>query len=78
MGRRLAHATRPRDLTGREDGASRLAKLLLSADKVRFLVGAAINPAQTEGDGTPLRKAAVERLAEDLKTRGKLISIEPF
>ena len=45
---------------------------------MRFLVGTAINPAQTERDGTPLRKAAVERLVEDLETRGKLISIEPF
>jgi len=48
---------------------------------MRFLVGTAINPAQTERDGTPLRKAAVEGLApcrEDLETRGKLISIEPF
>ena len=46
-------------------------KLLLEADKMRFLVGAAINPAQTERDGTPLRKAAVERLAEDLKDARK-------
>ncbi len=75
---RLAQAKRPRDLAGREDGASRLAKLLLEVDKITFVVGAAVNPAQTERDGTPLRKAAMERLAEDLKTRGKLISIKLF
>jgi hypothetical protein len=75
---RLAQTRRPRDLAGREDGASRLAKLLLEADMITFLVGAAINPAQTERDGTPLRKAAVERLADDLKARGKLISIKLF
>ena len=75
---RLAQARRPRDLAGLEDGASRLAKLLLEVDKITFVVGAAVNPAQTERDGTPLRKAAMERLAEDLKTRGKLISIKLF
>jgi hypothetical protein len=75
---RLAQAKRPRDLAGREDGASRLAKLLLESDKIIFVVGTAVNPAQTERDGTPLRKATVERLVEDLKERGKLISVEPF
>jgi hypothetical protein len=75
---RLAQARRPRDLAGREDGASRLGKLLLEADKITFVVGEAINPAQTERDGTPLRKAAMERLAEDLTARGKLISIKLF
>ena len=76
MGRRLAQPKRPRELAGREDGASRLAKLLLEGDKVRFLIGAAINPAQTERDGTPWRKAAVERLAEDLRARGKIVRVE--
>ena len=64
MGRRLAHATRPRDLTGWEDGASRLARLLISADKVRFLVGA------------PWREVTVDKLMDDLKARGKLVSAE--
>jgi len=43
---------------------------------VRFLVGTAINPAQTERDGTPLRKAAVEGLAEDLRAWGKMVAVE--
>jgi len=73
---RLAQAKCSRDLAGREDGASRLARRLLSADKVRFLVGTAINPAQTERDGTPLRKAAVEGLAEDLRAWGKMVAVE--
>ncbi len=73
---RLAEAKRPRDLVGRNDGASRLAHLLLTADKVRFLVGMAVNPAQTERDGTPLRKAAVARLVEELKARGKIVAVE--
>ncbi len=73
---RLVEARRPRDLAGREDGASRLARMLLEADKVCLLVGAAVNPAQTERDGTPLRKAAVERLTEELKARGKIVQVE--
>ena len=73
---RLAQARRPRDLAGREDGASRLAKLLLEADKITFVVGQAVNPAQTDADGAPLRKAAMERLAEELKARGKIVAVE--
>jgi hypothetical protein len=77
-GRRLAEATLARDLVGREDGASRLAHLLVSADRVRFLVGLAVNPAQVAPDGTPLRRWVVEELAEDLKARGKIVSVEHF
>jgi hypothetical protein len=73
---RLTYAKRPQDLTGRSDGASRLARLLLTADKVRFLVGLAVNPAQVERDGTPLRKAVVAGLAEELKERGKIVTVE--
>ncbi len=75
---RLAETQRPRDLAGRQDGASRLAKLLLEADKITFLVGLAVNPAQTERDGTPLRKAAVEDLVQRLRTRGKIVSVTSF
>ncbi|MBM4457285.1 MAG: hypothetical protein FJ011_05885 [Chloroflexi bacterium] len=73
---RLAEASRPRDLAGRTDGASRLAMRLLTADKVRFIVGLAVNPAQVERDGTPLRKAAVSSLAEALRARGKIVRVE--
>jgi hypothetical protein len=43
---------------------------------VRFLVGLAVNPAQVERDGTPLRKAVVAGLAEELKERGKIVTVE--
>ena len=72
---RLALTQQPRDLLGREDGASRLAKLLLEADTITFLVGLAVNPAQTEQDGTPLRKVAVEKLATELRAQGKIVSV---
>ncbi len=73
---RLAAVRRSQDLLGRTDGASRLARVLLEADHITFLVGQAVNPAQTEQDGTPLRKAAVARLAEVLRARGKIVTVE--
>ncbi len=73
---RLGQVTRPQELAGRSDGASRLARLLLTADEIRFLVGLAVNLAQTERDGTPLRKAAVARLAGALQARGKIVVVE--
>jgi hypothetical protein len=67
-----------RDLAARGDGASRLAQVLLAADKVRFLVGGAVNPAQTAPDGTPLRRIAVDALIADLRARGKIVQVEYF
>jgi len=75
---RLAGAARARDLAGRADGASRLAHLLLTADRVRFLVGLAVNPAQVSADGTPLRWEEVGDLVDDLRVRGKIVSVERF
>jgi hypothetical protein len=52
----------------------------LAADQVHFLVGLAINPAQTaDKAGTvPLRKIVIEDLMRDLHARGKVISVEYF
>jgi hypothetical protein len=75
---RLASASQPGYLAGLEDGASRLAWMLLTADRVRFLVGLAVNPAQVAADGTPRRRAVVENLIADLKAIGKMVSVEYF
>ena len=78
---RMAEAQRARPASRRkEDGATRLARLLLTADKIHFLVGLAINPAQTaDKAGTvPLRRIVVEDLMNDLKARGKIVSVEYF
>ncbi|MDD1713358.1 MAG: hypothetical protein LUQ69_09370 [Methanoregulaceae archaeon] len=80
---RIAEAKRAKDLPRKEDGATRLARLLLNADKIHFLVGLAVNPAQTadlpDGAGkVPLRKIVVEDLMRDLKARGKVIAVEYF
>ncbi|MGC8874651.1 MAG: hypothetical protein ACP5SI_09445 [Chloroflexia bacterium] len=76
--RRLQEAARPQDLPRRMDGATRLARLLWEADVVRFLVGMAVNPAQTaDGAGTvPLRRIVVEELAEELRRKGKVVRVE--
>jgi len=73
---RLVEAKRPRDLAGRTDGASRLAKLLLEADKITITEGLAVNPAQRTADGAPMRRAAVAGLVEVLAARGKVVAVE--
>ena len=75
---RIAGAQRARDLPRREDGATRVAGVLLTADKIHFLVGLAVNPVQTTDSGVPLRRIVVEDLMNDLKARGKIVSVEYF
>jgi len=84
---RMAEAKRVRDLPGGEDGATRLARALLAADRIHFIVGLAVNPAQameirkskieiTNSGTVPLRQLVVEELIRDMKARGKLVSVE--
>ena len=77
---RMASVQRARDLPRKQDGATRLAKLLLTADKIHFLVGLAVNPAQTadKAGKVPLLRSAVKELMNDLKVRGKIVSAEYF
>jgi hypothetical protein len=77
-GRNGGGAARARDLLGRADGASRLAAVLLTADKVHFLAGMAVNPAQVSADGSPLRREVIEELSADLRALGKFVSIEYY
>jgi len=67
-----------RSLPRGEDGATRLARVLLAADRIQFIVGLAVNPAQAAGitRTIPLRQAVVEELVHDLKAQGKLVSVE--
>ncbi|MGC8959470.1 MAG: hypothetical protein ACP5OO_06745 [Chloroflexia bacterium] len=76
--RRLQEAQRPQDLPRKADGATRLARLLWEADVIRFLVGLAVNPAQTADAAgrVPLRRIVVEELAEELRRKGKIVSVE--
>lgn len=76
--RRLQEAQRPQDLPRQTDGATRLARLLWEADVIRFLVGLAVNPAQTADAAgrVPLRRIVVEELAEELRRKGKVVQIK--
>ena len=75
---RLARAKRVSDLPPGEDGATRLARVLLAADKVHLIVGLAVNPAQAADAAhtVPLRQVVIEQLVRDLKSRNKLVSLE--
>lgn len=72
-GERIAKAQSSRDLPRSDDGATRLARMLLEADVIRFIVGGAVNPAQVE-EGIPWREGSIERLVAHLKQRGKIVS----
>jgi len=71
-----------RDLPRRGDGATCLARALLAADRIRFIVGLAVNPAVSQATGAdaactvPRRQDVVEELVRDLKAQGKLVSVE--
>jgi hypothetical protein len=75
---RLAASGHPSSPAGHDDGASRLARLLLRADRIQVLVGMAVNPAQVAPDGAPLRQMIVEDLVDDLRALGKIVSVEYF
>jgi hypothetical protein len=75
----MAQAKQARDLPPEENGATRLARALLTADKIHFIVGLAVNAQQADESGTtPLRRGVIEELMRDLETRGKLVSVEYF
>lgn len=71
----------PKKLEGIRDGASRLAKALLTADEIHFIVGLAINPAIHDPDFPAefaLKNQNVRDIAETLKSIGKKVTIEHF
>ncbi len=75
---RMVGAKRASDLPRGEDAATRLARSLLWADKIHFIVGLAVNPQQAaDAAGTiPLRQIVIEELISDLKARGKIVPVE--
>jgi hypothetical protein len=72
---RMTGAAQVNDLPRTQDGATRLARILLAADCVYFIVGLAVNPQQIDESGEPLRRGLVEKIAEHLKARAKVVSI---
>jgi len=80
--KRLEGVQHVRELPRVEDGATRLARALLKADRIHFVVGLAVNPgfgtAVDAGGVRPvsLRRMVVEELICDLKAQGRLVSVE--
>ena len=79
---RMVGVDRVRDLPRGDDGATRLARMLLAADAVHFIVGLAVNLGVSRAMGSeasevvPARLAVVEELIHELRTKGKLVSSE--
>jgi hypothetical protein len=75
---RLQAAETVHDLPPEHDGATELARVLLKADVLHFMVGDAINPYQLADvvRGKPMRQVYVEELIDQLKARGKVVTVE--
>lgn len=75
---RLQAAETVHDLPSDRDGATELARVLLRADILHFMVGDAINPYQLADvvRGKPMRQVYVEELIRELERRGKIITVE--
>jgi len=61
------------------DGASNLIRLLLDADHIHFIVGHAVNPAHQNPElpyQLGIRMLVVQEIGEELRARGKEITIE--
>lgn len=68
------------DLPPGKDAALRLARTLMEADDIRFLVGRAINPNQVADlvRGEPMRMIYVRELVRELEKRSKQVTVEEF
>ena len=75
----LASGTDMQPLQHQSDGASKLLRILLEVDYIHFMVGLAVNPVHQNPD-LPLRlrsrMAVVREIAEELKRRGKEVTVE--
>jgi hypothetical protein len=68
-----------KDVMFQTDGAANLIRLLLEADHIHFIVGHAVNPAHQNPElpnQLGIRMKVVQEIEEELKNRGKEVSIE--
>jgi hypothetical protein len=74
----LEHCETALDLPTGDDAALRLARILLSADIIRLVVGTALNPNQVADviRGEPMRMVYVKELVRELKRRNKDVIVE--
>jgi hypothetical protein len=75
---RLRDAKTVHDLPNEQDAATRLARALLDADQIHFIVGDAINPQQLADvvRGVPMRQIYLEELIAKLRERNKTVTVE--
>ena len=75
---RLQGVKTARDLPPDQDAATQLARLLLDADRIHFIVGDAINPQQLADvvRGVPMREIYLDELIARLKGLNKLVTVE--
>ena len=75
---RLKTATKVNDLTTDQDAATRLARILLDADQIHFIVGDAINPHQLADvvRGVPMRQIYLNELIARLMELNKRVTVE--
>ena len=68
------------DLPSDDDAATRLARILLSADDIHLFVGTAINPNQVADviRGEPMRLVYIKQLVNELRRRNKQVILEQF
>jgi hypothetical protein len=66
------------DLATGSEADKQLARMLLQADEIRFIVGDAVNPHQLADivRGKPMRQVYLEELVEVLEARNKQVSVE--
>ncbi|HAI86986.1 MAG TPA: serine/threonine protein phosphatase [Firmicutes bacterium] len=80
LSKTLSRLKNPEEAHGK-DGASRLARVLLDADHIEFLVGKAVNPAHQNPNlpiSTTLKEQVMQNIAEILSERGKEVRITYF
>ena len=75
----LRSGARKEDIRFRTDGAAELVRLFLDVDHVKFLVGRAVNPAHQNPElprQLEIRMLVVREIGEELRKRGKEVTIE--
>ncbi len=75
---RLRDVKTVHDLPNDQDAATRLARELMIADQVHFIVGGAINPQQLADvvRGVPMREMYLDELIARLRERNKAVTVE--
>ncbi|NLE44791.1 MAG: SpoIIE family protein phosphatase [Chloroflexi bacterium] len=75
---RLQAAETVHELPPQQDAGTRLARVLLEADEIHFIVGDAINPLQLADvvRGKPMRQIYLEQLLDELQRRAKQVTVE--